>query len=143
MVADEVRNLAIRTQDSTRQIRDILGALQEQIETAATAMHDSQAQAERSETQAALASQALLEVHERVTAITEMSAQIARAVEEQSAACGVIFQSMEAIRDGHIDNVGHSQASREAALEVGGQADRLRLLARQFWDRRLPQAKNQ
>ena len=42
-----------------------------------------------------------------------------------------------------IDNVGHSQASREAALEVGGQADRLRLLARQFWDRRLPQAKNQ
>ncbi|KHO63690.1 MULTISPECIES: PAS domain-containing methyl-accepting chemotaxis protein [Pseudomonas] len=143
VVADEVRNLAIRTQDSTRQIRDILGALQEQIETAATAMHDSQAQAERSETQAALASQALLDVHERVTAITEMSAQIARAVEEQSAACGVIFQSMEAIRDGHIDNVGHSQASREAALEVGGQADRLRLLARQFWDRRLPQAKNQ
>jgi aerotaxis receptor len=138
-----VRNLAIRTQESTKQIRDILGALQGQIETAAQAMHDSRSQAEHSETQAELASQALIDVHERVTAITGMSAQIARAVEEQSAACTVIFRSMEAIRQGHADNVGHSQASREAALEIGGQAEQLRTLASQFWDRRIPQAKNQ
>ena len=143
VVADEVRNLAIRTQESTKQIRDILGALQGQIETAAQAMHDSRSQAEHSETQAELASQALIDVHERVTAITGMSAQIARAVEEQSAACTVIFRGMEAIRQGHADNVGHSQASREAALEIGGQAEQLRTLASQFWDRRIPQAKNQ
>ncbi len=143
VVADEVRNLAIRTQESTKQIRDILGALQGQIETAAQAMHDSRAQAEHSEAQAELASQALIDVHERVATITGMSAQIARAVEEQSAACTVIFRGMEAIRQGHADNVGHSQASREAALEIGGQAEQLRTLASQFWDRRIPQAKNQ
>ena len=33
--------------------------------------------------------------------------------------------------------------SREAAMEVSDQAAQLNTLARQFWDRRIPQAKNQ
>src|SRR5690606_25563565 len=52
VVADEVRNLAIRTQDSTTQIRGILNALQEQIEDAAESMLSCRQQAERSEAQA-------------------------------------------------------------------------------------------
>ena len=143
VVADEVRNLAIRTQDSTTQIRGILNALQEQIEDAAESMLSCQQQAERSEAQAELANQALADVQARMEAIGRMSGEVARAVEEQSAACGVIFQSMEALRGGYQENVAHSQASREAALEVDRQAEQLRALARQFWNRRVPQAKNQ
>src|SRR5690606_30473993 len=143
VVADEVRQLAIRTQDSTTQIRGILNALQEQIEDAAESMLSCQQQAERSEAQAELANQALADVQARMEAIGRMSGEVARAVEEQSAACGVIFQSMEAVRGGYQENVAHSQASREAALGVDRQAAQLRALARQFWNRRVPQAKNQ
>ena len=143
VVADEVRNLAIRTQDSTTQIRGILNALQEQIEDAAESMQSCQQQAERSETQAEQANQALADVQIRVNAITTLCGEIASAVEEQSGACGVIFQSMEAIHKGNQDNVSYSQASREAAQTVGSQAEQLSMLARQFWDRRIPQAKNQ
>ena len=143
VVADEVRKLAIRTQQSTTQIRGILNALQEQIEDAADAMHRCQQQAERSETQAALANQALADVQMRVKAITTLCGEIAHTVQEQSAACGVIFQSMQAIHANNEHNVGYSQASREAAQEVESQAGQLRALACQFWDRRVPQAKNQ
>ncbi|HTN31768.1 MAG TPA: PAS domain-containing methyl-accepting chemotaxis protein [Pseudomonas sp.] len=143
VVADEVRNLAIRTQDSTTQIRGILNALQEQIEDAAESMQSCQQQAEHSETQAELANQALVDVQTRVAAITTLCGEIAYAVEEQSDACGVIFQSMTAIHKGNQDNVTYSQASREAAREVEDNAEQLRTLAHQFWDRRVPQAKNQ
>ena len=138
-----MRNLAIRTQDSTTQIRGILNALQEQIEDAAESMQACQRQAEHSEAQAEQANRALEEVQERMATLSRMSGEIARAVEEQSAACGMIFQSMDAIRSDYEENVAHSQASREAAQEVGSQAEQLRALARQFWDRRIPQAKNQ
>ena len=143
VVADEVRQLAIRTQDSTTQIRGILQALQEQIGEAADAMQDCLRQAEHSEAQAEQASQALAEVQVRVNAITALCAEIAHAVEEQSEACGVIFQSMNAIQASNHGSVTHSRASREAAMEVSDQAAQLNTLARQFWDRRIPQAKNQ
>src|SRR5690606_24660583 len=143
VVAEEVRNLAIRTQDSTTQIRGILQTLQEQIGEAAGAMQDCLRQAEHSEAQAEQASQALAEAQVRVNAITALCAEIAHAVEEQSEACGVIFQSMNVIQASNHDSVAHSQASHEAARKVSDQAAQLNTLARQFWDRRIPQAKNQ
>src|SRR5690606_23278666 len=76
VVADEVRNLAVRTQDSTAQIQQMLGALQGEIDAAAQGMHNSREQALHSESQAAHATQALLDVHARVSAISDMSAQI-------------------------------------------------------------------
>src|SRR5690606_12093748 len=68
-----VRNRAIRTQDSTTQIRGILNALQEQIEDAAESMLSCQQQAERSEAQAELANQALTDVQARMETIGRMS----------------------------------------------------------------------
>jgi aerotaxis receptor len=136
VVADEVRNLAVRTQDSTAQIQQMLGALQGEIDAAAQGMHNSREQALHSESQAAHATQALLDVHARVSAISDMSAQIASAVDQQSSASAAIQQAVEVIRQATGQSVQHGNDSHRAASEVSRQAGHLRLLARQFWQKR-------
>jgi aerotaxis receptor len=136
VVADEVRNLAVRTQDSTAQIQQMLGALQGEINAAVQTMHDSREQALHSEAQAAQATQALRGVHARVSAISDMSAQIASAVDQQSSASAAIQQAIEVIRQATGQSVQHGNDSHQAASEVSRQAGQLRLLARQFWQKR-------
>ncbi len=136
VVADEVRSLAVRTQDSTAQIQQMLGSLQKEIDSAAQAMHASREQARHSEAQAAQASQGLRDVYARVSAISDMSAQIASAVEQQSSTSAAIQQAIEAIRLATGQSVQHGNDSHRAASEVSRQAAQLRLLARQFWQKR-------
>ena len=136
VVADEVRNLAVRTQQSTQQIQQMLDALQGEIGAAAQAMHASREQALHSEREAAQATQALFDVQAKVSAITDMSAQIASAVDQQSSASAAIQQAIEVIRQAAGQNVQHGGDSHRAASEVSRQAGHLRLLARQFWHKR-------
>ena len=137
VVADEVRNLAIRTQDSTKQIQDILGGLQGEIDGAVQAMQAGSQEVGLSERQAAEASQVLAEIHAQVSAITALNGQIAGAVEQQGVASEAIHRSIEEIHQASEQQAVHSHDSNRAAAAVSRQAEQLRLLARQFWHKRV------
>ncbi len=90
VVADEVRTLASRTQESTEEINKMISRLQEQ---AASAVHSMEENVKNSESTSATSQQALdaiSTISSTVSTITEMNLSIASAVEEQSAAANEI-----------------------------------------------------
>ncbi|MDH4871843.1 methyl-accepting chemotaxis protein, partial [Pseudomonas sp. BN515] len=99
VVADEVRNLAKRTQDSVEEIRQVIEGLQHGTREVVGSMHSSHRQAQGSVEQVEQAVAALQRIGEAVTVITDMNLQIASAAEEQSAVAEEINRNVAAIRD--------------------------------------------
>ncbi|AFU99965.2 methyl-accepting chemotaxis protein [Simiduia agarivorans] len=85
VVADEVRTLASKTQDSTLHIQQMLGALQSGVEDAVEGMRAAASDAMATVDSATAANEALTSINAAVDQITQMSIQIATAAEEQSA----------------------------------------------------------
>lgn len=85
VVADEVRHLAQRTQESTQHIQEIIGNLGKATAAASENMSDCQQMANRSVDEMSNVQQALDAIAQSVTSIDHMSHQIAAAAEEQSA----------------------------------------------------------
>ena len=85
VVADEVRGLASRTQDSTREIQGMIEKLQAGSRSAVQAMEQGRAQARSSVEQAQDAGEALKSIAAAVTRIAALNTQIASAAEKQSA----------------------------------------------------------
>lgn len=84
VVADEVRSLAQRTQESTGDIQQIIGNLGKATEDASTNMKNCLELAERSVNEMDNVNTALASISDSVNAIDQMSHQIAAAAEEQS-----------------------------------------------------------
>lgn len=85
VVADEVRNLAHRTQDSTREIHQVIEKMHSGSSKAVTVMDQGQKQASLSVEQARCAGDSLNAINLSVTRITDMNQQIALTTEQQSA----------------------------------------------------------
>jgi methyl-accepting chemotaxis protein len=85
VVADEVRNLAQRTQQATGEIQEMIKRLQEGARRAVDAMEHGRSRTEENLSQAALAGERLVGITRAVTTINEMNTHIATAAEEQSA----------------------------------------------------------
>lgn len=84
VVADEVRTLAARTQKSTTEIKALIDRLQTSASTAVNTMDAGVQKANHGVSLADNAGQALTEIMQSVSAITDMTLQIASATEEQS-----------------------------------------------------------
>ena len=99
VVADEVRNLARRTQDSVDEIRVVIEGLQQGTREVVGSMHSSHRQAQGSVAQAEQAVPALQRIGDAVAVITDMNLQIASAAEEQSAVAEEVNRNVASIRD--------------------------------------------
>ncbi|MFH7565490.1 methyl-accepting chemotaxis protein [Oceanimonas smirnovii] len=83
VVADEVRELATRTQSSTNEIEQIIQGLQQESDDTVTRMQTLMQRAEETQGSAVQAGEALATITERMTLINDMNNQIATAAEQQ------------------------------------------------------------
>ncbi|MFT5788483.1 MAG: methyl-accepting chemotaxis protein [Shewanella sp.] len=99
VVADEVRSLAMRTQESTEEISAIVQTLQGRTRSIVKVMEASRIQGNESAVQAASAGALLQQINSDVTNIMDMSTQIAAAIEEQSMVATEVNKNVVVIRD--------------------------------------------
>ncbi|MZI95735.1 HAMP domain-containing protein [Vibrio sp. CAIM 722] len=94
VVADEVRSLASRTQDSTQEINNMLKELNQGVEKAVKSMQLSQHRGEKTSQDSERIRQSLLGMAESISVIQEMGIQTASAAEEQSLVSEEINQNL-------------------------------------------------
>ncbi len=99
VVADEVRTLASRTQESTQEIQSMIEQLQGGAQQAVTVMKASQERATETVEHSSQAGESLNSIAGSVAQINDMNLQIASAAEEQTAVAEEINQSVVSITD--------------------------------------------
>ncbi|TQV89711.1 methyl-accepting chemotaxis protein [Aliikangiella coralliicola] len=132
VVADEVRTLAGRTQQSTEEINQIIERLQSNSKLAVDVMEQSQIQVTETVDQAQTAGSALNNVTEKVNQINNMSTQIATAAEQQNSVAEEINEKIVNINDRAIQNTSNSEQTSEASNEQARLANELKQLVNQF-----------
>ncbi|MBP8184270.1 MAG: methyl-accepting chemotaxis protein [Pseudomonas sp.] len=132
VVADEVRNLAKRTQDSVGEIRQVIEALQTGTREVVSSMHSSHRQAQGSVAQVEAAVLALRRIGDAVGVITDMNMQIASAAEEQSSVADEINRNVTSIRDVTESISGQAQESSEVGQALNRLANQQQQLMDQF-----------
>ncbi len=132
VVADEVRTLAQRTQQSTQEIQNMIERLQSGAKTSVQVMEKGQTQARSSVEQAAQAGETLEEITSAVSRITEMNQQIATASDQQIRVVGEITDNVVNIKQVAEENAGGSQKAAQAAAQLEQLASRLENMVRQF-----------
>ncbi|MDR6178594.1 methyl-accepting chemotaxis protein [Pseudomonas sp. SORGH_AS 211] len=131
VVADEVRALAHRTQESTREIEQMIGGIQSGSEGAVLAMQRSRDEATATLKIANEAGAALEEIARSITEINERNFLIATASEEQAQVARSVDQNLVSIRDLSIQTSAGAHQTAAAAHEVSRLAvDMNRLVGR-------------
>jgi methyl-accepting chemotaxis protein len=132
VVADEVRTLAKRTQDSTADIQEMIESLQSGVQQTVRVMQASQQQAGESVDRASQAHDALEKITQAVDTITQMSTQIATAAEEQSAVAENINASVVDITEMALDSAHDSSSAYTVCTEMNREVDQMGALLDQF-----------
>ncbi|MDF2489160.1 MAG: methyl-accepting chemotaxis transducer [Pseudomonas sp.] len=132
VVADEVRNLARRTQESVEETRQVIEQLQAGTREVVGAMDSSHRQAQGSVDQVGQAVSALQKIGQAVTVINDMNLQIASAAEEQSAVAEEINGNVATIRDVTESLSGQANESARVSQSLNSLANQQQGLMDQF-----------
>lgn len=132
VVADEVRALAKRTQDSTAEINDVITALKEGTGETVKVIAQSQKQSEQTVETAAKAGQALQDITRGMDEIRDMTAQIASAAEEQTQVSETINESVERVGAGAEETSYGASNILISAAGIGSELSHLMKVIRKF-----------
>jgi methyl-accepting chemotaxis protein len=132
VVADEVRNLAQRTQEATHEIQSIIEQLVNSSNKAVKVMDESKQEAGQSVVDVSRAGDSLNQISKAVTLISDMNARIATAAQEQTAVANEIEQNIIAINNvSHQTSEGASETLKESE-EVAKVSQRLDEMVNRF-----------
>lgn len=126
VVADEVRSLATRTQDSTREIREMIAKLQTGAGKASSMMITSQDMAKTAVGKTHLSEEAIAKILAEVKAINEMNDQIATASEEQSSVAEEVNRNITRIHDSITETSAGAEQVAASSNELSRLSDDLK-----------------
>jgi len=128
VVADEVRNLAQRTQEATKQIKEIIEQLVNASNQAVHVMDTSKKEADQSVSKSSSAGEALAEIAQAVESISEMNSVIATAASEQTSVVSEISKNIIAINEvSHQTAEGTNRTLQESegVARISAELDRM------------------
>ena len=123
VVADEVRTLASKTQESTEEIDGMIVNLQQEVSKAVSIIENGTTQATGSMETTRQAHQSLHEVVQAITEITDHISQVATAAEEQSSVSEEISRHLTNIGDATQALAGLAQEANSSSNHVTQQLD--------------------
>ena len=132
VVADEVRTLAKRTQDSTSQINNIIAELQQRAEQAGSTMQQSQDLMNTTVATAREAGESISQISGSVSSISHMNIQIATATEEQGAVSEELNRNVVNISHASEEVASGATQMAQACNELNHLATQLQEMVRRF-----------
>ncbi|MCC4833349.1 methyl-accepting chemotaxis protein [Shewanella sp. 10N.7] len=132
VVADEVRTLASRTQDSTREINGIIDAIREAIENVNQSVERAITQSDETVTETQKVEAALNSIKTAIGDISQMNIQIAGATEEQSAVISELNMNITRINDMSVENKTHNEQLSNSSIQIAEGSTQLESIVGNF-----------
>lgn len=132
VVADEVRTLAQRSQESTEEIRTIVERLQAVAESAVVAMDKSKQGTEINIEQSSQAVDSLRSIIQGISSIKDMNLSIASASEQQAAVSSEINNSIAGINEVTSETAQNSQDTLQAGKSINKLSDEMKKSVQKF-----------